>query len=91
MEILSIILGSSVFMYVMAFICAVLCIRCLIHGVADGTSALLRITCTLLFACLAYYCYRHANTLHGSNVIDRFVFDSWIELKKFVAFIKTKF
>lgn len=91
MEFLSVILGSATIMYIVAFVCAVVCIRCLIHGVMGGTSAVLRILCTLLFAALAYYCYRQAGIIHGHNVIDNFVFDTWIELKQFIAFIKTKF
>lgn len=91
MGFLSVILGSYTIMYVVAFVCAVMCIRCLIHGIAGGTSTLLRILATLLFAALAYYCWRHAGTLHGHNMIDRFVSDSWIELKQFIHFIKTKF
>ncbi|MBQ3785568.1 MAG: hypothetical protein II843_04220 [Alphaproteobacteria bacterium] len=91
MEIFSIILNSSTVMYVLAFVCAVVGIRCMIHGIMGGTSTLLRILCTLLFAVLAYYCYRYAGTLHGHNMIDSFISDTWIELKQFIRFIKTKF
>ena len=90
MGFISIILNSSVFMWVVAFVCAVFCIRCLVHGVMGGTSTLLRILCTLLFACLTYYCYRHAISLHGPNVIDNFVYDTWSEFKQFLGFVKTK-
>ena len=90
MSIISVLLNSSVIMWVAAFICVVFCLRCLIHGTMSGTSALLRILLTLLFACLAYYFYRHANMVHGSNMIDNFVFDSWIELKNFFVFVKSK-
>lgn len=91
MEIISIIFGSAVFMWVVAFVCAILCIRCLVHGFMGGTSTLLRILCALLFGCLTYYCYRHAMLAHGPNVIDNFVYDTWIELKQFFHFIKAKF
>ena len=91
MDIISTILGSAVFMYFMAFLCAVFCIRCLLHGVMGGTSVLLRILFTLLFACLTYYFWRNAGILHGPNVIDNFVYDSWAECKQFIHFIKSKF
>lgn len=91
MGIISTLLGSAVLMYVIAFICAVICIRCLIYGVMGGTSALLRILFTLLFAALAYYCWRNAGLAHGANAIDNFVFDTWVELKQFIVFIKSKF
>lgn len=90
MNIISILFNSSVVMWIIAFVCAIFCLRCLIHGTMAGTSAVLRILLTLLFAALAYYFYRHAMLAHGSNVIDNFVFDSWIELKRLVAFIKNK-
>jgi len=90
MGIISTIFGSAVFMGVVAFVCAVFCIRCLIYGVMGGTSTLLRILATLLFAALAYYCWHHAMSVSGPNAIDNFVFDSWTELKNFVAFIKHK-
>ena len=91
MGIISILLNSSVVMWVCAFVCVVFCLRCLIHGTLSGTSAVLRILLILLFACLAYYFYRHANLLHGSNIIDNFVRDSWIEFKQFIVFIKSQF
>ena len=91
MGFISILLGSSVFMWVIAFVCAVFCIRCLIYGVMGGTSTLLRILCTLLFACMTYYCWTRASAIHGSNIIDNFVFDSWQEFKNFLGFVKTKF
>lgn len=91
MNIISILMGSSVLMWLIAFVCAVFCIRCLIYGVMGGTSTLLRIVCTLLFAALAYYCWKHAGPLHGSNPIDSFVADSISELKKLFSFIKVKF
>lgn len=90
MGIISTILGSSVFMGIIAFVCAVFCIRCLIYGVMGGTSTLLRILATLLFACLAYYCWHRAIATTGPNAIDNFVFDSWIEFKKFIVFLKNK-
>ena len=80
MGIISTILGSSVFMGIIAFVCAVFCIR----------STLLRILATLLFACLAYYCWHRAIATTGPNAIDNFVFDSWIEFKKFIVFLKNK-
>ncbi|MCQ2581232.1 MAG: hypothetical protein MJ164_03640 [Alphaproteobacteria bacterium] len=91
MAFFSIILGSWTIMYVIAFVCAVLAIRCLIHGIMGGTSTILRILCTLLFAVLAYYCYRYAGTLNAPNMIDNFISDTWVELKQFIRFIKTKF
>lgn len=90
MNFLSIIVDSSALMYVLAFVFAVFCIRCMIYGIADGTSVLVKIICTVLFAGIAYYLYHRASYLSGPNPIDDFVFDTWVELKKFIAFIKTK-
>ena len=91
MGIISTLMGSAVLMWILAIVFAVICIRCLVHGIMGGTSTLLRILCTLLFACLAYYFWRYANTLHGPNAIDSFVYDTWTELKQFFGFIKSKF
>ena len=91
MSIINMFLGSAVFMWFVAFVCAVFCIRCLTYGVMGGTSTLLRILCTLLFAALAYYCWQRAGTLHGANAIDSFIYDSWAELKQMLGFFKTKF
>ena len=91
MGIISTILGSAVFMGLVAFICAVFCIRCMLHGVMGGTSLILRILCTLLFGFLAYYCWQHAMSLHGPNAIDDFMYDTWAECKQFVRFVKSKF
>ena len=91
MEFLSILFDSSVLMTVIAFIFAVFGFKCLIYGVAGGTSTLLRIILTIVFAGLAYFCWRHAMSVHGSNIIDRFVFDSWAELKHLISGLKIKF
>lgn len=90
MEIFYTMVGSSVLMGIAAIFFAVLCIHALIHGVLGGASTILRILCTLLFAALAYYCYRHAMAIHRPNIIDSFVFDSWHEFKNFLSFLKTK-
>lgn len=81
MGILSVLLNSTVLMWILVFVFVVSSVRCLIYGVAGGGSALLRILATLLFAGLAYACWQHAHSVHGSNIIDRFVFDSWRDIK----------
>ncbi len=91
MDILSTIVNSSALMYILAFVFAVFCIRCMIYGIADGTSVLLKIICTVAFAAVAYYLYHRASTLSGANAIDNFIYSTWAELKQFIAFIKTKF
>lgn len=91
MAIFSTILGSSVFMVFVAAVCAIFCIRCLVYGVMGGTSTLLRILATLVFAALAYYCWHHAMSLNGPNMIDSFVYDTWAECKQLFQLIKSKF
>lgn len=88
---ISLFLDSAVFMWVITFVCIVICIRCAIHGVMGGTSTLLRILCTLIFAAAAYFCWHHTGTLNGSNTIDRFVYESWVELKELFGLIRAKF
>ena len=90
MGLVSMFLNSVVLMWFFVFLFAVLCIRCLIYGLAGGTSTLLRILGTLLFAGLAYACWEHANAIHGSNMIDGFVFDAWDETEHFFNFVKNK-
>ena len=90
MGILSILLQSSVLMWILVFVFAVSSIRCLIFGVAGGTSALLRILATLLFAGLAYACWQHTHSIHSSNIIDRFVWDSWMDIKHLFYAVKHK-
>lgn len=87
MGFLSIFTESSVLMALIAFFFVVICIRCLLYGVMGGTSTILRIIGTVIFAGLAYYFWQYSNSLSGANAIDRFVFDSWNEIKHFVASI----
>ena len=88
MGIINVILGSSVFMGLLAFVFAVFCIRFLIHGFLGGTSTLLRIIASVVAAVIAYYCWHLAMAATGGNVIDRFVFDSWHDLVQFIKSIK---
>lgn len=85
MDILSIFTESSVVSMFVAFVFAVVGIRCLIYGIMGGTSTLLRIAGACVFAALAYAVWKHANGLHGSNAIDNFVFDSWHDVKVLVG------
>ena len=87
MEFINIILNSSVFMGLLAFVFTVFGIRCLIYGVLGGTSTMLRILATVVFAAIAYYCWHQAVSATGSNVIDNFIFDSWHDLVSFVKSI----
>lgn len=91
MNIVSLFLDSSVFMWVVTFICVIIGIRCAIHGFLGGTSTLLRILFTVIFAALAYFCWQRTGSLNGANAIDSFVYDSWLELKEFFYMIKSKF
>ena len=88
MEFFNIILSSSVFMGLLAFIFTVFGIRCLIYGVLGGTSTLLRIAATVVCAAVAYYCWKHAVSASGANMIDRFIFDAWHDLVDMVKSIK---
>lgn len=81
MEFLSIFTESSVLMTVIALLFALFGVRCLIYGIMGGTSTLIRIIGTVIFAGLAYYFWCHAGTLHGSNVIDQVFFDCWDDVK----------
>ncbi len=85
MDILSIFTGSSVVSMFVAFVCAVAGIRCLIYGIMGATSTLLRVSGACLFAVLAYFLWKHAGSLHGSNAIDNFVFSSWNDVKVLVG------
>lgn len=87
MGFLSIFTGSSVVMGLIALICAVVAVRCLLHGIMGGTSTLLRILGTVVFVVLAYYFWRYSTSLHGANVIDTFVFDIVADLKSLIAAI----
>jgi len=88
MDIISIILHSSILMGVAAFVFIVIGIRCLIYGVVGGTSTILRLLATAVFAILAYYCWHRALGSTGSNIIDNFVWDAWYDLKHLIASIK---
>lgn len=83
MEFLSVFTESSVLMTIIALLFALFGVRCLIHGIMGGTSTLIRVIGTVIFAGLAYYFWRHAGTLHGSNVIDQFFFDCLNDAKSF--------
>ena len=89
-EFFSMFFNSAVFMGLLALVFAVFCIRCLIYGTLAGTSTLLRFVLTIVFAALAYICWRNAVASHGSNLIDRFVFDCWAELKHMFRFVVNK-
>lgn len=88
MEIIHMFLDSSVFMGLMAFVFTVFGVRCLIYGVLGGTSTLLRILATVVFAAIAYYCWKLAIVATGSNVIDRFIFDAWHDLVGLIKSIR---
>ncbi|MDW2994845.1 MAG: hypothetical protein R8N24_02360 [Alphaproteobacteria bacterium] len=87
MGFLSIFTESAVIMTLIAFICAVLAIRCLLYGLMGGTSTILRLIGTLAFIGLAYYFWRYSSSLHGANIIDQFVSNSWREVKSLLASI----
>ncbi len=88
MGIINTVLGSSVFMGLLAFVFAVFCVRFLIHGFLGGTSTLLRIIASVVAAVIAYYCWHLAMSATGGNVIDRFVFDAWNDLMNLIKSIK---
>lgn len=88
MEIISVILNSSILMGLFAFVFTVFGIRCLIYGVLGGTSTILRLLATALFVIVAYYCWKQAISINGSNVIDGFVLDAWRDLKHLIGSIK---
>ena len=81
MEFLSIFTDSMVLMWVLTLVFAIVCFRCLVYGAMAGTSAGLRVILTVVFAALAYFCWQHASSLHGSNLIDKFVFGAWEDVK----------
>ena len=81
MDFFSIFFNSVVLMWIFTLVFAVICFRCLVYGAMSGTSALMRIILTVVFAGLAYFCWQHATSIHGSNIIDRFVFDVWVDIK----------
>lgn len=89
MNFISILTSSSAVMWLVTFVCAVMCIRCLIYGMIGGTSLILRILLTIAFGALAYYCWTKAGVLTGSNAIDRFVFDVWHDIRGYVSAIKS--
>jgi len=90
MEFISTLTGSQVLMGIVAFVFAIICIRCLIYGVLGGTSVMLRIVCTVVFGFLAYYFWQLASSANDPNIIDNFVFDAWTDLKGLVSGIKNK-
>ena len=81
MEFLSVFFDSAVLMWILTLVFAVICFRCLVYGTMAGTSAVLRIILTVVFAGLAYFCWQHAASVHGSNMIDRIVFDVLGDIK----------
>ena len=83
MAIFSMLFNSVVLMWILTLVFAVICFRCLVYGTLAGTSAVLRIVLTIVFAFLTYYCWKHAMYGHPSNMIDRFVFESLADLKRF--------
>ena len=82
MGIISMFLDSAVFMGLLTLMFAIFCFRCLLYGTMAGASTILRIILTIVFAALAYVCWKQAVAAHGANFIDRFVFDSWADLKQ---------
>jgi hypothetical protein len=50
-----------------------------------GTSTILRLIATVIFAGLAYYFWQYAARLSGSNIIDQFVFEAWHDIKTLVS------
>ena len=87
----STILNSSALMWLFAFVFVVFCIRCLLYGIMGGTSTILRIVGTLVFAGIAYYCYQRAMALNGPNAIDNFVYDSLRYCRHLLSRIKSWF
>lgn len=88
MQTLSMILNSSILMYIFAIIFLYIAIRCFIYGVANNTSVALRVVVGVIFLCLTTYCVYRGYTAPAKNFIDNFVFDSWIEMKKFFGFVQ---
>jgi len=88
MGFLSFFLDSSVLMGILTVVFSVFCLRCLIYGTMAGTSAILRVVLTIVFAALAYFCWNQAVSVHGSNMIDNFVFDAWSDVKHLFVSIK---
>lgn len=91
MGFISTILGSSVIVMLAAFFCAVFCIRSLLYGVMGGTSTILRIVTTIIFAFLAYYFWKHAMSMHGPNMIDDAVYEVWYMVRGFLSQIRHSF
>ncbi len=88
METLSMILNSSILMYIFAVVFLYIAIRCFIFGVANDTSIVLRVLVGLLFLCFAAYCGYRGYNAPAKNFIDNFFFDSWTEMKRFFGFVK---
>lgn len=85
MGFLSIFTESSVVMTIVALIFLVFAIRCLLHGVLGATSTLIRVLGTVIFVGLAYYFWEYSASLHGTNMIDQFVYDSWAQVKSLAS------
>lgn len=85
MGFLSIFTESTVVVTLIAFIFVIFAIRCMLHGLMGATSTLFRALGAIAFAALAYYMWDYSQSLHGSNIIDNFVFDTWADLKKIVS------
>ena len=88
MEALSMILNSSILMYIFAIVFLYIAIRCFIYGVWNNTSVALRVVVGIIFLCLTAYCVYRGYTAPAKNFIDNFVSDSWIEMKKFFGFVQ---
>lgn len=89
MNIFSILLNSSSVMWVVALVCAALCIRFLVYVIVGGTSFILKMLLMIVFGVLAYYCWTKAGILSDSNSIDRFVFDTWHNFQEYIDSIKS--
>ncbi|MBQ1997097.1 MAG: hypothetical protein R8M71_02845 [Alphaproteobacteria bacterium] len=85
MDFLSIFTQSSVLVTLVALAFVIIGFRCLIYGVMGGTSTILRLIATVIFAGLAYYFWQYAASLSGSNIIDQFVFEAWHDIKTLVS------
>lgn len=91
MEIILTIIHSACIMYILAFVFAIFFIKSLISCIRGSeASVLTRIISLIVFGGLMYFFYWYAGTLTAPNAIDKFIFDTWIEMKKFFGFVKTQ-
>ena len=91
MNTISVITTSSVLMYIFAFVFTISCLGCIIVGIKNHEFPTKRIIYIALFAIIAILLYWYASSITARNPIDKFVFDTWKELKLLTKFIKAKF